>query len=698
MDGMKSGPASNDSYTAPTPDAPPSFRYTYQPLTAHNSIRLLNLLPCEDSDPNQSLKCNLTVVSLSDNPSFVALSYTWGENVFPEKLYCHDGALDITTNLHSALLRFRLADKPLRIWVDAVCINQANGDEKTRQIPLMTSIYGQATEVLIWLGEASEDSEDVMKYLKRIGQRFLDRGGPINEPRDERSPENDLIWADVTEDPNLEKTVVIWARPWFSRRWIIQEMALAQKATVHCGTVSMDWNVLSHANQAISRLAGDGSQYWNKETKKIRQLRAMTMTNMWKLNHIREQIWTNSQSPPRRRIHELLDHARAFDCRDAKDRVFALLAIFNRGREEPLKIDYSKSEAEVYIAFTRYCLQNDITVDILSLAGTTNHSLIPDSLNLPSWVPNCRLPFRSPTDTLNSFDAGYRLASSIALPSDPESRELLARGIIVDKIAAFVHPISSFHKPGVPSPFVHSQPATFLKPAHIATWYEQVELVLCHVFKTSYPTPTTYIGGGDIWEALARTLIIDREDVVFDLRRDKPESADATSTPLWQEWKGFSNHMLKCAQEAREGKKEEGEEPKLMIISYEQMEYHIRPPLLCEDRCFFITQRGYIGLGPKDVKEGDVVVVLAGSGVPHIVRPESGTGFNLFRMFGDLVLAPVPLRQEALFQMPDGERRPYILRDQEERFSLVGEAYVQGLMNDEVWDLKGVFFEDLKLV
>jgi hypothetical protein len=56
----------------------------------------------------------------------------------------------------------------------------------------MAEIYGQAIEVLIWLGNESEGSADVMHYLKRIGQKFVDRGGEIKEPRDERSPETML--------------------------------------------------------------------------------------------------------------------------------------------------------------------------------------------------------------------------------------------------------------------------------------------------------------------------------------------------------------------------------------------------------------------------------------------------------------------------------------------------------------------------
>ena len=90
----------------------------------------------------------------------------------------------------------------------------------------------------------------------------------------------------------------------------------------------------------------------------------------------------------------------------------------------------------------------------------------------------------------------------------------------------------------------------------------------------------------------------------------------------------------------------------------------------------------------------DFVAVLAGSSVPHIVRPESGA---MFRLFGELVWPPVELGRPAILKMPDGTRKPHIIRDGEGRHSLLGEAYVHKIINDEVWDAEGHFFSDLKI-
>ncbi|PVH85219.1 HET-domain-containing protein, partial [Cadophora sp. DSE1049] len=190
--------------------------YIYQPLTAPDTIRLINVLPSKAADNDKNLECIFSVVSLADNPDFVALSYTWGDSAFTKTLVCGEGVLHITKNLHAALLQFRRPDRPLAIWADAVCINQSDDAEKSLQIPLMADIYGQATEVMIWLGEETEGTTDVMLYLNRIGQ----------------NPENDALWKDLIKDPNLDKTDLVWTRPWFSRVWIIQELALASRATV----------------------------------------------------------------------------------------------------------------------------------------------------------------------------------------------------------------------------------------------------------------------------------------------------------------------------------------------------------------------------------------------------------------------------------------------------------------------------------
>jgi hypothetical protein len=129
------------SSSSPLPPDISQSHYSYRKLENNQSIRLIALMPCTKLDTDQRLKCNLEVVELAANPSYAALSYTWGENVFPETLICDNGVLKITKNVHAALSRFRLPNRHLYIWVDAVCINQADDAEKSQQIPLMADIY-----------------------------------------------------------------------------------------------------------------------------------------------------------------------------------------------------------------------------------------------------------------------------------------------------------------------------------------------------------------------------------------------------------------------------------------------------------------------------------------------------------------------------------------------------------------------------
>lgn len=113
-------------------------------------------------------------------------------------------------------------------------------------------------------------------------------------------------------------------------------MALACKATVHCGTVSMDWDVLYHAVMALSRLRGDGSHFWNKETGKPRRIGASNMRNIGKLNEIRNDIWASGEEKSRQ-IFDCMNNARAFECRDDEDQVFAMLGILTVVEKIPLK-------------------------------------------------------------------------------------------------------------------------------------------------------------------------------------------------------------------------------------------------------------------------------------------------------------------------------------------------------------------------
>ena len=142
--------------------------HQYSTLLYDDSIRLLKLLS-EGNDANdRGLSCGLEDCRLSDDPSYEALSYTWGRPVFPELLHTHNGVLRITENLALALRGLRFKDRVRRLWVDAVCINQNDLTEKSRQVAIMDSVYKKAHQVICWLGQADESTSDVMETLKRL--------------------------------------------------------------------------------------------------------------------------------------------------------------------------------------------------------------------------------------------------------------------------------------------------------------------------------------------------------------------------------------------------------------------------------------------------------------------------------------------------------------------------------------------------
>jgi len=155
-------------------------RYPYQTLQETSSeIRLLTLTPDLDSPPTYNsqtyISCSLTHASLDQElPPYFALSYTWGN---PENtaLISVDGVLiPITQNLHDALARLqhhRFFDRP--IWIDALCINQADVSEKNVQVPLMSRIYSMAECVIIWLGP--DRDYGALRSLATLGVLFREQ-------------------------------------------------------------------------------------------------------------------------------------------------------------------------------------------------------------------------------------------------------------------------------------------------------------------------------------------------------------------------------------------------------------------------------------------------------------------------------------------------------------------------------------------
>ena len=225
------------------------FDYKTSPL-GEGQFRLLNLHPARGS---ADLECNLVIRSLGkvadstsptldhfprapDPEEYRALSYTWGlpskSDLFI-KILADSRAyrIAIRHNLETGLRQLRSPDDEQFFWIDALCINQKDDDEKSSQIPEMWRIYTQASNVCIWLGTHEDESATAMEFIRDC----------VNFERFEQ------LVQDTQTSKKWAALAALMRRPWFSRRWIVQEIALAREARLHCGDKEVEWQDFTDA-------------------------------------------------------------------------------------------------------------------------------------------------------------------------------------------------------------------------------------------------------------------------------------------------------------------------------------------------------------------------------------------------------------------------------------------------------------------
>jgi hypothetical protein len=141
--------------------------FQHQLLKNTDSIRVLYLQPDQFDD---DIKVELTEVSLTNPPSYEALSYVWGSPTVNNPISCHGKDLLVTVNCIAALRRLRNKKKRRVLWIDAICIDQSSMNERNRQVKLMGDVYSKARRVILWLGEDSTFSDFYHIVFKELSQ------------------------------------------------------------------------------------------------------------------------------------------------------------------------------------------------------------------------------------------------------------------------------------------------------------------------------------------------------------------------------------------------------------------------------------------------------------------------------------------------------------------------------------------------
>jgi len=307
--------------------------YVYEPIHSTTSnaagdykYRLFHLFPGTCSSPLEgSLQISDAFPTLSESSTtqthqpYEAISYVWGDIALEEDVICDGKRLQITSSLATALRRFRLADRTRVLWADGICINQDDISERGHQVQLMAALYSQASQVLCWLGD---DEGHHAEYIFKLGQTLSHKADLHNGQQqpgvagtgvDGFDPEkDDEFWDKLEEldyllqDPSVQEHIhQVFRKPWFSRMWVRQEIGWADEATVFCGQWQTDWPSLWMVG------------YW--------ALRAASRINVQieiPVKHPPLNFTFQAQTP----FLHLLIKSRDFQCLDARDKVFALLA------------------------------------------------------------------------------------------------------------------------------------------------------------------------------------------------------------------------------------------------------------------------------------------------------------------------------------------------------------------------------------
>jgi hypothetical protein len=236
----------------------PSRSVMYLPLPSRRSIRLLTIFPGSHDD---IIRVKLNIVNLEDCPVYEALSYVWGDPEPAFKILCDDQIIEVTPNLGTAIqrLRYEGASRFRVVWIDAVCINQSDLDERSQQVSIMRHIYGQAEGVVVWLGEDESTVTTAISIIQKAAYYAREEAGVDVPKAHQLLPESSRsVLRDRKDLPPLDHqdwsaVQSLFRRVWFSRMWGLQEVARAEVVTMLIGTKVLSWLDTATASLWLSR-------------------------------------------------------------------------------------------------------------------------------------------------------------------------------------------------------------------------------------------------------------------------------------------------------------------------------------------------------------------------------------------------------------------------------------------------------------
>jgi ankyrin repeat protein len=301
--------------------------FTYSPLHPQaGGFRLLRL----KKGIGQHIEGDIIHANLKDQErQYEAVSYTWGQSEKVAVVNIGDKQLRITPNLNLILRDLRLPEADRMLWIDAICINQNDNNDRAYQVQQMKYVFGHAIRVLFCVGRPTDATNFLMDSLQDMpGQTLPDVQHLISIWRDKQSRlEKKHCDPRQRQREGLE---YVLGQPWFSRVWILQEVANARDGLVYCGQKSVSARIFAVAPRLIDIREPQDRQY-----QRVLDL----MPGPYK---------RYSEGSPRRDLFWLLRTFSSCKATEELDRIYALLGMCRDAIcPTSLSVDYNKSAKEL---------------------------------------------------------------------------------------------------------------------------------------------------------------------------------------------------------------------------------------------------------------------------------------------------------------------------------------------------------------
>ncbi|KAM0326794.1 hypothetical protein ACHAQA_006668 [Verticillium albo-atrum] len=610
-------------------------RFSYDSLRREErELRLVRFSNC--STPT-AVDLVLKSTSWNSLPAFNAVSYLWGDPASTRTVRVNGRLLPVTEHLHQVLLRLHQEGGEREwFWIDAICIDQNNSEEKSWQVVQMGDVYGQAALVYIWLGPSSDDSDAVLEMMRRIGPEahkagvtdlwfeWTSLGDRIMIP-DQLIERAHNFLAQALDDEDLRSPRLLAAVASLLRRanwyriWVVQEIGLARDGLVLCGAEGVSLDAFDAAlstiffckNSDFTRAQPQWRDFGNILNNNLFQLRGLISRRQRRRDlkaGLLAFLLSEFMAPPGRPFYL---------ASDPRDNIFGLLGIAADTKLLGLRPDYSCTAAEVYTTATRAIVKccPEYSLDFCNFPKEIH--------DLPSWVPDWqrigRVGFHPvPLSDYNHFKSSGDWkqpppgGSPPAFPDGvPSWRVLRQKGCSVDIVEAVVPDDGDFTGTD-PSPTLsHTLKAPgaertrmlelileFVTNAHLAIDGARVDAVLWRTLVAEYPG---VLGGTPDFDTLA--------DHAF---RQQPVSAatltEAQRTSVLRNLYPFPRHADSITE-----LQAAVDEFLKMIWLYASVQ--------TRGRKLFVTVGGKLGLGPENMQRHDVVTILLGTSVPIVLRP-----------------------------------------------------------------------------